>query len=193
MNVIDIKKVRVGKIVHPLIKKRWSPRAFSEEKIPQELLDGIFEAASCAPSAMNEQPWKYVYAERGTPGFDKLWSCLMPGNQPWTKKAPVIFVAIYNKYYENNGRENTAAEHDLGMANANLLMQAVSQDIYGHLLGGFDAQKTAEVLNLDDEQVPFCMGVLGYLGDPEQLEEPYKSREQAERSRKELKEFVLKL
>ena len=117
---------------------------------------------------------------------------MKPGNQPWTKNAPVIFVAIYNKYYENNGRENSAAVHDLGMANANLLLQATSQDIYGHLLGGFDAQKAAEVLGLDDEQIPFCMGVLGYLGNPEQLDEPYKSREKVKRTRKELDEFVKK-
>lgn len=192
METLD-KKAKAGEIVHPLIKKRWSPRAFSDKKIPSHLLNGIFEAASWAASAMNEQPWRYIYAENGTPGFGKLWNCLMPGNQPWTKNVPVIFVAIYNKYYENNGKENGTAEHDLGMANTNLLLQATSLDIYGHLMAGFDAQKMIDVLGLDDEQMPLCMGVLGYLGDPAQLDEPYKSREKIERTRKEPDEFVTKL
>ncbi|WP_340114136.1 nitroreductase family protein [Maribellus mangrovi] len=193
METLEIKTPLTDTTIHPLIKKRWSPRAFARQAISEETLNGIFTAASWAPSAMNEQPWKYIYAEQGTPEFDRLWNCLMPGNQPWTKNAPVLFVALYNKFYERNGRLNRNAQHDLGMANAQLLLQAASQEVYGHILGGFDADKLIETLELSDEQVPFCMGVLGYIGDPEKLEEPYRSREQAIRTRKDLEEFVQKL
>jgi nitroreductase len=193
MEVVAIKKTVSDHTIHPLIKKRWSPRSFSNEEIPEEALQHIFKAASWAASAMNEQPWRYIYAEKGTPGFEKLWNCLMPGNQPWTKDAPVIFVAIYNKFYESNGKLNRSALHDLGMANAQLLLQAASHDIYGHLMGGFQAEQVINALELEGHQVPFCMGVLGYLGDPEELDEPYRSRETAKRTRKNLREFVQKL
>ncbi|WP_167618011.1 nitroreductase family protein [Maribellus sediminis] len=193
METLEIKKPLTGTTIDPLIQKRWSPRAFSQELIPEETMNSIFTAASWAPSAMNEQPWQYIYAERGTPAFDRLWDCLVEGNQPWTKDAAVIFVALYNRYYERNGRVNRNAAHDLGMANAQLLLQAASQDVYGHILGGFDADQLIDTLELSDDQVPFCMGVLGYLGNPDDLEEPYRSRERAKRSRKELNEFVTKL
>jgi len=179
--------------IHPLLKKRWSPRAFSDERIPEQQLKEIFTAASWAPSAMNEQPWVYVYAVNGTSGFVKLWSTFYKGNQPWTKNVPVIFAAFYRPNYSMNGMPNQAAMHDLGMANANLLLEATSKGIYGHIIGGFDANKLVETLELDDELVPMVMGVLGYPGDPEQLEEPYRSREVQKRSRKELNEFVVKL
>lgn len=179
--------------VHPLIQKRWSPRAFSEKLVSEEDLNTIFTGASWAASAMNEQPWQYVYAVRGTPGFHSLWECLLPGNKPWTKQAAVLFVAMQRHTFNSSGKQNKWATHDVGMANAQLLLQATSLNIFGHLMAGFDAEKLKTLLELGDNISPVCMGVLGYLGEPDQLEEPYKSREKAPRSRKALEEFVKKL
>lgn len=179
--------------IHPLLEKRWSPRAFSAEPVAENIVNEIFTAASWAASAMNEQPWQYVYALRGTPGFYTLWECLLPGNQPWTKKAAVLFIALQRNKFESNGKQNKWATHDVGMANAQLLLQAVSKDVYGHLMAGFDADKVKTVLNLGEDISPVCMGALGYLGNADELNEPYKSRESAPRTRKMLEEFVTKL
>lgn len=179
--------------IYPLFKERWSPRAFSPANIPEALLEEIFTAASWAASAMNEQPWHYVYALNGTSGFEKLWSSLLAGNQPWTRNAPVIFAAFYRPNYRQNGKPNRAAMHDLGMANAHLLLQATSKGIYGHLMGGFDKEKLAENLDTESDLVPMVMGVLGYPGNPESLEEPFRSREKLPRTRLPLNHFVNKV
>lgn len=193
MNTIDIKAAKTQAAVHPLIKKRWSPLSFSDQAIPDEKMQELFEAARWAASAYNEQPWEYVYAHKGTPGFDDLWNCLMGGNQPWTKKAAVLVVAIARNTFSMNGKPNNWAMHDLGMANAQLLLQAAENDIYGHLMAGFEPDKVNDLLQLSENQQPVCMGALGYLGDPEELEEAYKSRELAPRSRKEVSEFITAL
>lgn len=179
--------------MHPLFKDRWSPRAFSSREIPDVLINEIFTAASWAASAMNEQPWHYIYAENGTPGFEKMWSCLLANNQIWTKSAPIIFAAYYHPNYRLNGKPNRAAIHDLGMANAHLLLQATAKGIYGHLMGGFDREQLAKKLETGSDLVPAVMGVLGYPGDPNQLEEPFRSREKVPRIRRGLNEFVQKL
>ncbi len=179
--------------ISPLIQKRWSPRAFSGEAISQEIIDEIFHAASWAASAMNEQPWQYIYGTKGTKGFDKLWDCLNPGNQPWTKHAGLIFVALKRNTFEANGKPNPWGTHDVGMANAQLLLQAASRDIYGHLMAGFDDEKIKRELNLSDNLSPVCMGVLGHIGNPELLDEPYRSRELITRTRKPLNEVAAKL
>ena len=57
-----IKEAKTEHKVHELIKKRWSARSFSEKEITQEELDTILEAAGWAFSAMNYQPWRYIYA-----------------------------------------------------------------------------------------------------------------------------------
>ncbi len=50
--------------VNELIRKRWSGRAFSEKMITYPLMEQLIEAASWAPSSMNEQPWRYIIAFR---------------------------------------------------------------------------------------------------------------------------------
>lgn len=179
--------------VHSLITKRWSPRSFSDRKIEAEQLNQLFEAARWAASANNEQPWQYVYAHRGTAGFDQLWEALMPGNQPWTKQAAVLVVAIQRNTFAKTGKANPWATHDLGLANAQLMLQAAHQEIYGHMMAGFDAAKIKGALQLEEDQKPVCLIALGYLGEAEALEEPYLSRELSPRNRLSINEFTRQL
>jgi nitroreductase len=76
------------------------------------------------------------------------------------------------------------------MATANLLHQAIAMGIYCHVMGGFDKAKSVDALGLTDDQEPVCAIALGHLGDAEELEEPYKSRELGERTRKPIAEFT---
>ena len=179
--------------LHPLILKRWSPRSFSDRPVSKDQMDELFEAARWAASSNNEQPWSYTYAFRGSPGFDSLWECLAPGNQPWTSSAAVLMVAMYRTQFQKSGKSNPWAAHDLGLANAQLILQAAHRDIYGHMMAGFDTEKVKSLLSLEDNIRPACLIALGYLGDPESLNEPYKSRELAPRSRHPIQEFTREL
>ena len=76
------------------------------------------------------------------------------------------------------------------MANQNLLLQAFSMHIYGHIMGGFDKNKARLDFNLNEDMEPICIIALGYLGEAEQLEEPFKEREITPRNRKPLSEFA---
>jgi nitroreductase len=172
--------------VHALIQNRWSARAFAEKPITTEEIHTILEAASWAPSAMNEQPWHYSYAQKGTPGFEAMWECLLPGNQPWTKHAATLVLCISNRTFETTGQPNHYHLHDAGLANANLLFQATSMGIYGHIMGGFDRDKVKETFGLTENEEAVCVIALGYLGSSEQLPEPFKSRELGQRTRKPL-------
>ncbi len=176
--------------VAPFITDRFSPRAFSEKSISNEAMNTIFEATSWSASANNEQPWEFYYAHKGTEGFQKIWESLMGGNQPWAKDAAALVVTVARKTFAANGNANGSALHDLGMANATLLLQARALDIFGHPMGGFDREKATEILNLDEDRMPVCVIALGYLGDAEQLIEPFKTRELSPRSRKTVDQFV---
>jgi hypothetical protein len=67
--------------VHQLIRERWSPRAFADKPVPQNVLQSIFEAARWAPSSNNEQPWAYLMASRDDKeSFDKMLSVIVEFN-----------------------------------------------------------------------------------------------------------------
>ena len=91
--------------VDPMFLERWSPRAFTGEAMPQDVLMSLFEAAHWAPSAFNGQPWRFVYAHRDTPEWDRLFDVLIPYNQAWVKNASVLMYAISDRFRRAEGRE----------------------------------------------------------------------------------------
>ena len=188
--------IKIARTDHPVaetIAHRWSPRAFKDQPIDNQSLNQLFEAARWAASANNEQPWYYLYAHKGSNGFTKIVDCLMPGNQPWAKNASVILIAAVRKTFEANGKENPYAWHDLGMANATLLLQATHMQIAGHFMAGVDKQKLSESLNLDENLQIVGLIALGFRADAATLDEPYKSREEAARTRKPIAAFTKEL
>ncbi|GHA53706.1 nitroreductase family protein [Pontibacter akesuensis] len=178
--------------VHQLIESRWSPRAFTNESVSEEQMETLFEAARWAPSAMNEQPWRFIYATKeNREAFDKLFSCLVEGNS-WAKNASALFITVAKKNYDFNGKLNSVALHDVGLATGNILLQATDMGLHVHLMGGYDAARAQVVLGIPEGFEPVAMGAVGYAGDPESLPEGLKTRELAPRQRKPLSELAFK-
>ena len=179
--------------ISELISKRWSARSFADKAISEETVEHLFEATSWTASSMNEQPWKFLYAYKGSEGFDKMSNCLMQGNKVWAENGAVMILALAKRNF-SNGTANRHAMHDIGAANTTLLLEAASLDIYGHMMGGFHFNETLEAFNLDaNEWEPACFTVIGYLDNPEKLAEPFRSRETALRTRKPLNEITEKI
>lgn len=175
-----------------LIKNRWSPRAFNDKEIDDEMIFQIIEAASWAASAMNEQPWRYIIAQKKNKDkFEKVLNCLSDGNKIWAKNAACLIVSLANKYYTQDKIPNRTYFHDTGLANANLIIEALNNNIYTHPMGGFSAEKIINTFNLPAELEPVIVLALGYLGDPETLPEDLKKRELAPRTRKPLNEIII--
>ena len=187
----SIKKAQTTYPVLELIKDRWSARSFSPKGISTEDLHTLAEAASWAPSANNEQPWQFIIAQKETDKFERIYDAMLEGNRPWCKNAAAFILCIARTHFEKNEKTNFYADHDLGMANALLLLQATSMNIYAHPMAGFDKSKIIESFGLTDLQKPMLVIALGYLDDAEKLAEPYKTRELTARNRKELHEFIL--
>ena len=177
--------------INELIESRWSPRSFSEKPVSEEDIKSMFEAARWSFSCANYQPWNYFYAMHADDTkFEKLFSCLTPGNQKWANNAAILIVGVIKRKFDN-GELNEWAKHDLGAANMSLALQGQSMAIYSHFMAGFDKQQAITALNLDPEEFePVTFAAVGYLDSPGKLAEPYKTRETAPRKRKELIEFV---
>jgi nitroreductase len=190
---MNIKAVQSDIKINDLIAKRWSARSFSDTPIQESEMQTLFEAARWTSSSMNEQPWQFLYAHKCDSAFQKFYNCLLPGNQPWCAGASVLVLSLAKKNFAGNNKPNRHYMHDTGAANTTLLLQAAELDIYGHMLGGFDMQKTISEFNIDDEWEVACFIALGYLGSPDNLEEPFKTREITPRTRKPQQDMVSRL
>ena len=175
--------------IHELLRKRWSARAFAERMISDEELNILFTAASWASSSMNEQPWRFVFGRNGDKIHEQILSTLMPGNASWAEKAPIL-IAVFAKSTFSDGNINMHAWHDVGAACTNLLLQGADLGIYGHQMGGFDRARAKVIFQYPDSHDIISILALGYLGEINDLEEPFRSRELMPRNRKSTEEFV---
>lgn len=165
--------------------RRWSPRAFASQPVEEQLLKVVFEAARWAPSAFNEQPWRFIVArQQETEDFQRVLDCLVPGNQVWAAGAPVLGLGFAKKTYSANDRPNRHAWHDLGLATAQLIAQAMALDLYVHLMAGIDADRIRQLFAVPADFEPVTGIAIGFLGDADQLPGDLRTRELAPRERK---------
>jgi nitroreductase len=177
--------------VQALIAARWSPYAFAGRPVKKEDLLSLFEAARWAPSSYNEQPWSYVLATQDDPAeFAKLLSCLVEGNQAWAKAAPVLAVGCTSLTFSRNGQPNAAALHDLGLASANLVLEATARGLAVHQMIGILPDRVRELYRVPEGIQPLTGLAIGYAGDPGTLPEHLRARDAGRRPRKPVTSFV---
>jgi len=178
--------------VHELIRERWSPRAFADKPVPQDVLRSIFEAARWAPSSNNEQPWAYIVATKEhKENFEKMLSVLVEFNAGWAKSASVVALAVARLTFAKNNTPNRNAQYDTGAASALLSMEATAHGLAVHQMAGFDPEKARQVFGIPPGWEPIAALAIGYQGDPASLPPPLKDREIAPRTRKPIAEFVM--
>ena len=178
--------------VHELIRERWSPRAFADKAVPQDVLRSIFEAARWAPSSSNEQPWAYIVGSKDDKiSFDKILSVLVEFNAGWAKGAPVLAIAVAQLFFAKNKAANRNALYDTGAATALLSVEATARGLAVHQMAGFDHEKARQVLGIPEGWEAIAALAIGYPGDPSSLPQPLRDREMAPRTRKPIAEFVM--
>lgn len=176
--------------LHDLIASRWSPRAFQSKAVSAEDLGSLFEAARWAPSCFNAQPWRFVIAtHEDAEAHQRLADCLVPANQVWAAKAPVLGLSIAQSNFEFNGKPNAHARHDVGLAMGQLALQAEALGLVVHQMGGFVAEAAIESLGIPEGYEPVAAFAIGYAGDASDLPDELAERERAPRERKELGEL----
>jgi nitroreductase len=177
--------------IHELLKRRWSPRAFSNRIVEPDTLRSLLEAARWAPSSYNEQPWSFIVATKQDPAeLARLLSCLVEGNIQWAQHAPVLMVSVARLSFEEDGKPNRHAFHDVGQAAANLTVQATALGLFVHQMAGILPDKVRALYGVPEQYEPVAAIALGYPGDPQSLPERLRNRELAPRERKPLTEFV---
>ena len=177
--------------IHDLIKRRWSPRAFSDQLVEAEKLRMLFEAARWAPSSNNEQPWRFIVATKDhETEWNRLLACLVEGNRKWASRAPALILSVASLNFQEDSTPNRHAFHDTGMAVENLVLQATALGLSTHQMAGFDVEKARADLKIPSGYEPVAMIAVGYPGDLASLSDRLRERELRPRSRQFISEWT---
>lgn len=177
MRVKDINPLDHRKPEHdidPLFPSRWSPRTFSGEEISGEELARLFEAARWAPSAFNEQPWRFFYARRRGELWPIFFEWMVAANQGWAKDAGALILIASSKTFARNGKPNGTHAFDTGAAWQNLALQGERLGLVVHAMAGFDHDAARRDLKLPGTWAVEAMVAVGWPGeiDDDSVETP---------------------
>lgn len=175
------------------ISKRHSPRSFDIKDVEQEKIELLIEAARWAPSAFNNQPWRFYIAEKNkNPEFyNNTLNCLVDFNKSWAQTAPVLIITAVKTTNDHNNEANKYAFHDLGLAIGNMMNQATELNLFMHQMAGIKFDSFKELLNLPQHMEPVSIIALGYIGKIEGLPaEIQKVEKEKKRVRKPLEDIL---
>jgi nitroreductase len=177
--------------IHDLFKRRWSPRAFSDQPVESEKLRMLFEAARWAPSSNNEQPWRFVVANKDhETDWNRLLACLVESNRKWAYRAPVLMLSVASLNFEDDSQANRHAFYDTGMAVENLVLQAAAIGLAAHQMAGFNVEQARADLKIPSGFEPVAMIAVGYPGDLASLPDRLRERELKPRSRQPISDWT---
>ena len=154
------------------INTRRSVRKYQDRKIPRETLEQIVAAAAYAPSWKNTQTARYhvvedeqlkkTIAEEYTLGFTH--------NTEILNRAPQVVVLSAKKGRSGMEKDGSSSTNkgeswlmfDAGVAAQTFCLAAWEQGVGSVIMGIFDAEKVAELLQLPEDETVVALIPMGY-------------------------------
>lgn len=149
--------------IFALLKQRYSPRTFKNEALKMRHINQLFEAVRWSASSNNMQPWRFIYAAKGSEAFQKIFKSLSDFNKTWAGNAPLLMLTAY-KENDNNGKENFHALHDLGLSLGGMTLQAQYLGIGLHHMAGVNWKEAHNLFNIPEGYHVSTAIALGYYG-----------------------------
>ncbi|MDQ0562766.1 nitroreductase [Rhizobium mesoamericanum] len=165
--------------INPLFLERWSPRAFTGEVMDESELLTILDAAHWAPSSANQQPWRFIYALKGSKDWDKFVGLLVESNQEWAKNASGLIYVVSRGFSGDFSEGRTSYTHsfDAGTAWGYLALQALLSGFYAHGMGGIKHEEIQKTFSIPEGYRVEAGVAVGRLADKSMLSERNRERE----------------
>lgn len=142
-----------------LAKERYSVRKMTDEKINQEDLDKILEAARLSPTAKNMQRQRLLVINTEE-GIEKIKECTQ-----CDFGASTIIVISYEKDDEENESEFSRKYGliDTGIVATHMCLEATNLGLGTTMVGLFDRELTKEKFNIPKIYQPELILPIGYI------------------------------
>ena len=143
-----------------LIFKRHSVRKFTDEKVPDELIENLLKAGMQAPSSCNAQPWEFIVVSKEE---DKKAISEMHRFAKPAAGASHLIITLGNL---KEAKVHGMIEQDLGACNENILLQATHEGLGAVWLGFHPIEdrtlKLKQYLDIPDYCIPFSVICVGW-------------------------------
>jgi len=149
--------------VFEAIKSRRSIRQFTDEPIGKDALDRLLDAARWAPTAGNQQKWRFVVVT--SPPVKELIRKFAPGI--FVMPAAFIVICVQKAPDANRWTEETYLA-DCAIAAQNILLAAHEMGIGSCMALSYAKVAIKEILDIPEGIEPLLVITLGYPAeDPE--------------------------
>lgn len=154
------------------IRTRRSIRKFQDKQVPREILAQIVAAAAYAPSWKNTQISRYHIVEAENLRTTIAQDCTLgfTHNAGILSKAPQVVVLSAKKGRSGMEKDGTCSTSkgeswlmfDAGVAAQTFCLAAWEHGVGSVIMGIFDAEKVAELLQLPEDEVAVALIPVGY-------------------------------
>ena len=142
-----------------LIQKRYSVRAYKSDKVEEEKLQRVLEAARLAPTAANRQSFQILVVH--TKGREEELQTIY--SKPWFVQAPLVICACglpQENWVRKDGKNYN--DVDVAIIMDHLILAATNEGLGTCWIGAFNPEKAREVFQLPDDVEPVALTPLGY-------------------------------
>lgn len=152
------------------IKTRRSVRKFKDEQISKEIVEDLVLTASYAPSWKNTQTTRYVAITNPEIKERISKECCGEHNQGIIDGAPMIIATLIvdkRSGFERDGSYTTVRKDnwqafDNGIATQTLCLAANEKGLGTVIMGMYDIDKAAEILQVPEGQLLMSLVAIGY-------------------------------
>ena len=152
------------------ITGRRSIRQYTDQPVSHELLAQIVETASYAPSWKHTQIVRYIAVEGEKKAILAACTSSFPGNGKIMENAPMVVAVTVIKGrsgFERDGSFTTARGDawqmfDAGVASEAFCLAAYDQGLGTVIIGIFDQQEAADLLEIPENQDLIALIPIGY-------------------------------
>lgn len=148
------------------IRNRRSIRAYTEEKVSEEEVEKLIDAARWAPSAGNIQPWEFIII-RDRETKRRLSAAGL--HQTFIEEAPVVIVVCADQMRSAGGYGSRGATlyclQDTAAAIQNLLLAAYALGLGTCWIGAFLEEEVKKALNIVGGLRPVAIITVGHAAE----------------------------
>ena len=148
-----------------LCNARYSCRDYSERSVEKEKIEYIKECVRLAPSAVNRQPWKFIFIDYSKPEALAAVKACYP--RQWIQNVSTIVICCqdrincWTRKYDNKNH----ADIDIAIATEHLCLAATEQGLGNCWVCNFDVDLLKNTVEIPEGYDPVALVPLGYAND----------------------------